>query len=246
MAALFVSASTQSIAQPASAITLTLPFTVGMWVNPATSGTGRGHWSYGAANGWQLSMTSANAWAIDVVNGGTTTSGTTGATTVGLWTYIVGRFISINSRRLSIYQANGATSSAVETTSINPGLVSPVHSIGTGLGGTNGAAANGSVAEFFLANVDIQPDGAALLTQTIINLALNGPFSIPSIAQNIMDYRSLRNSMSSNQDGLPDYFYSPLGFQTWNASASAPVVTAHPPLSADYSQAGDNIVLRAM
>lgn len=94
---------------------------------------------------------------------------------------------------------------------------------------------SGDIAEYWMTNTDIQPDAAQLQDATLRQLAYNGPFSVPRVAANLVDYRSLRASLGSNQDvqdgGL---FDGPYGRQVWVNTNSAKL-GPHPPLAPDYS-----------
>lgn len=236
MSARFTAASTQYFTRTGTV--MAVPFTVGMWINLAAVGTvARTLWSHsdtGTTNNyWMLRMTASETLSIVARAGGTENVATlTSAILPGTWFYVVARFITATNRRVSEFhgglgrfQHNQATTSraptGVDTTTI--GALS-----------TSGGITepwDGMIAEYFLADIDIQADGAQLDNRTLHHLAYNGPFSIPMIKKNIIEYRSFYSSGALN-DGAETYT-GPVTNQYWT-NTNGVAVGRHPPLHPGY------------
>ena len=59
----------------------------------------------------------------------------------------------------------------------------------------------------WVTNTDIQADGAQLQNSTLRQLAMNGPYSLPHIAKDIIEYRGFRSRLDSSQDISEEVFY---------------------------------------
>jgi hypothetical protein len=121
------------------------------------------------------------------------------------------------------------------TTSINPAGVDTM-SVGA-LNLSTGATGffNGSIAEFFYTNTDIQPDGAQLDDNMVRQLAYHGPFSHPDVAKDIVEYFSLKSSSPALQRG-EESKEGKFGLQAWTAVAGVQVPAEHPPLPYEYDR----------
>jgi len=96
---------------------------------------------------------------------------------------------------------------------------------------------NGLIAEYWLTNTDIQPDGAQLDDNLLRQLAYGGPFSVPHIAKDLIEYRSFRKVIESDQDEAPgdEVYWGGAGRQVWtntNGVRRGP----HPPLPGYYKR----------
>lgn len=235
----FASASSQSVTTT-TIYAQTVPFTVGLWMLPTTNVADGGAWSMGGSAsdiGWLLGHNSATAgsagaryWGGAAYAGEVTIAS---AFTALEWRYLLFRNISSTQRRLHLFNpVTGLCSHANNTTSVSPGTLGRMT-----LGGYSSSVAtssflNGTVAEFFYATGDIQPDGAAIDDGLLRTLAMYGPWSIPHIVPMIDEYRSLVNVAASRSDMPADVFQKG-GIRTWTLSG-APVVGRHPPLAATY------------
>lgn len=85
----------------------------------------------------------------------------------------------------------------------------------------------GQIAEIWYTNTDIQPDGAQLQNSTLRQLAFNGPFSLPHIAKDIVEYRSFRSRLDSRQDTPEEVYHRGLR-QTWT-NTNGVTLGPHPP-----------------
>lgn len=188
MGVAFVAASTQSLDITKA---YTLPFTVGMWVySDGTLGT---LWS-------QYSAISNNYHRISIASGGDveawtraagTNDGATAAVTVNnQWCFVVGRFLSTTNRRISVLEGNrGTPIHDQNTTSLSPSGLSRIHLGCKNLSGTPEDFFTGTIAEYWVTNTDIYPEGA-VSTELMRQLAFGGPFSVPHVVQAVEEYRS--------------------------------------------------------
>jgi hypothetical protein len=157
-----------------------------------------------------------------------------------IWYYTLCREISITNHRVSMLTAttgqvqhsSDATSSAVTTNNVKT-TIGATH--------TNGAAGSGmqgGIAEWFVADGDIVPGGGAPSDSLIRQLAYYGPFSVPSIAAQIYEYRGLVRP----GNGLTnDYYARDGGFRALWVPTGSPIVGPHPPLSGNYVRPGQNL-----
>lgn len=230
MSALF-NGSSQHLLNSTVPVTDT-PFTVGMWVYP-TDPSGTQMFFSSCTNTDSLAFglidSTGLKWGIafnDSNNFGP------GAVTLNQWAFCVARFISISNRRLTVLEGNG-TITGVQHTAAGS-LLATKYGIGARVVSPVVEFFGGRIAEFWMTDTDIQPDGTALNNDTLRQLAHGGPFSMPHVAANLVDYRSLRTALSSDQDNASDYFNGNSGRQTWtNLGATR---AAHPPLAAGYKQ----------
>jgi hypothetical protein len=151
------------------------------------------------------------------------------------WYYLVARFITGTNKTMSVLSYDGIVANGSNSTSDIPTSITRA-AFGTRDISTRARFFDGIVSEFFITNVDIQGDGAALQTSTLGWLAFNGPFSIPHIAKNIVEYRSFRDGLDSTQDSLMDNYWGAFGRQTWVNNAAATVGISPPYLSSSYAK----------
>jgi hypothetical protein len=238
MAVQFVSASTQYLENTAPLITA-VPFTVGMWVSPGQTAAIQTFWSLGnAVNNTNYFDVSYDGSSFDAVVNGTGIAIASATITVGAWYYVVARFISATSRGLAVLNQNGTVVSASDSTSATPtGLTRG------GIGFRNVSPQtrflDGAIAEYFLANIDIQGDGGALATSTLYQLAYNGPFSIPSIYDHIVEYRSFQSDLGGNQDMATNVYWGSVQ-QIWTNNNGATLVSSPSFLSSTYARPWQN------
>lgn len=236
MAGFFSAGSSQCLTQSSNPVPA-YPYTVGVWfqttaTSPATSAT---VWAFaqtaGAGNNnafYQDTSNNLNFW-----DGGNVTTIQASIST-GIWYFGLCRCISGTNKRFSLLSSRGAVSHAQDTTSsITTGMTNAA----IGSSSENNATLNyftGYIAEFWLTNADVQADGAQTSEPTLWQLAYSGPFSVPHIAQNIIDYRSLRSSLGSDQDRGAETYAGANGRQVWTSNGS-PTLGPHPPLFTTYA-----------
>lgn len=241
MAAEFVSASGQRLS---SAAPLTAPpFTVGAWVFPTTVAAG-------VAVIYSLSnSTLASNWLAISRNGaafritaqdGTATNTAFGTATANAWHFIVGRFAAATNRKAAVLHPDGSTAFGSSVTSRTPTGID-VAGIGARNNGSIVELWDGSIGELWVAKADIQPDGAQLLDSTLRQLAYGGPFSVPDIAKDIIEYRSFRKHPASDGDEIGEVHHGALGRQVWT-NTNGVTIGHHPPLPYWYEKPGQRRV----
>lgn len=211
------------------------PFTCGAWVSSTSLADDSYFFSVVASassDANRISFGSAgNQWNINMDGGGVGEDFTNsaGSFVVNTWYYVVGRYSSATNRRMIALHPNGAAQEVVQTASRTPVNCNSVYTHCTpAFGFTHGWP--GHIAELWWANVDIQPDGASLNTAMLRQLAYEGPFSVPHVAPNIVEYSSFRENRI-----LRDYAtYA----GRW-AHAGTVQIAPHPPLLARYRYPDD-------
>lgn len=236
MAAVFTSAGGKALLNSSSPI-VALPFCLGLWLNVTTIGAGSGVFflsDAGFANffGVSLDATTGNLSISGQDGGGFDgVSITAQPAPAGKWTFVLGRFISTTSRRLSVLFPDGSISHVQGTAAKAPAGANQMQL------SANIAACDAAIAEFWLASTDMQIDGAQTQEALMRQLAYGGPFSIPSVAANILDYRSLRKHPTNEEAG--EVWSGGKGKQTWTNTNGA-VIGPHPPLPYWYAKPGQN------
>lgn len=243
MGALFDAASTQRLLCTDTKLLSTgYPMTMAGWVYPTTTGTSRTFLNWadtGTTNHYfTLSQLATNQWACGAAAGGAVNNASGGTVTANQWYFVIGRYITSTNRRLSVLSRTGLASAST-TTSRAPTSLDRL-----GIGGPSNALAGiyftGVMAECWFANADVGVDAASNLTLDFVHqLAHCGPFSVPRIAQNIVEYRSLRKNLVTADQNMIDDYWSP-DFQTWTAEGG-PVLSFHPPLPYRYQNDNDFI-----
>ena len=232
----FTKASSEGITNTTfGGITPAYPFTVGGWFMPLTTADGCFIWNaVNSANTtlfWGLFMNAA-ATVVTLYSGSVNLL-SVNALTNGQWYYLIGRFISATNRRMTLLEPDlHAIEEVQSTTSNTPGAFNN-EAIGS-LPASSALFSTGIVAEMWRTNTDIQPDGAALLVPTLLQLAYRGPYSISSISQNLVWYKSFRQSNVDVTDTIDDPCFALNGRMGWAASTTQPAPTTHPPLDSDY------------
>lgn len=167
-----------------------------------------------------------------------TTTLTTNILVAGEWNYLVGRYISNVNRRVSVLYAGGATDNNNNSSLRDPTSLDAM-SLAVRAGSSNINPADVLLAEFWYTDTDIQEDGGTLSVNTLRHLAYNGPFSIPHIAKDIIEYRSFRKGIESNHDESDDVYWGGKGTQVWT-NTNGPTRGPHPPLSPRYRRPADS------
>lgn len=244
MSAQFVGASSQNL--NAGAKVTDVPFTAGIWVLVTATTGGQYLWSLhdGGVNCWiDLQTSFGTAWSFDCTASGFggVVSAAAGTVVANTWFFVIVRGISVTNRRIAVLNSvTGAASHAQNTTSkVMTGIIT--HNLGCLLGGSasNQGYATGNVAEYWITNTDIQEDGLQLQDATLRQLAYGGPFSIPHIGQNVIDYRSLRKSPVEN-DMVETYASPVIDPQKWT-NTNAATVGPHPALPYWFARPGQKL-----
>lgn len=244
MAMFCVGASTQYIlSTPVISDLTTPPFTVGLWCNlTAASNVNRTLWALTdtgtASQIFGLRMnTTENLQITAQASGSINNAAVSPTLTAGTWNFCVARFISATNRRLSVLHGNGEIASAQSTVNLSPLSIDTMSIGALNAGPGISEPWDGGLAEYWLTKSDIQPGGGALEDATIRQLAYGGPFSVPHIAKDIIEYRSFRKSLISDSDNSEDVFHGSLGRQLWTQTGS-PTVSSHAPLPYWYIKPG--------
>ena len=161
----------------------------------------------------------------------------TATVVVGTWSFVVGRAISATNRKIAALLADGSIVHG--TTAINRAPASlDTLSIGALESSTPTGFWPGDIAEVWYTSTDIQPDGVQLQEPILRQLAYGGPFSVPSIAKDVLEYRSLRFHPDSRGDQMGEVFYGAAGRQAW-VNVNGVTTSPHPPLPYWYRRPGD-------
>lgn len=231
MAGVFSAGSSQSLTLSPNPVPA-YPVTVGVWflttvASPATSAT---IWAFGQPTGsgannafYQDTSNNLNVW-----DGGTATA--IQAISTGIWYFGLCRLISGTNKRYSVISSQGAVSHGQDTSAnVSTGMTNAA----IGASSENGATLNyftGRIGEFWYTNKDVQADGAQTQLPLLWQLALRGPFSVPNIVRDIVEYRSLYSTLGDK----PGETYSGLfGRQKWTPNGG-PGLGAHPPIMGGY------------
>lgn len=246
MSASFIAASSQFLKRSAISPfpTTGYPISFGAWVNtPAASGTAKFIWSISRTSVadeylfMRVGTTNLASIGARQTGGGDTVANAATALAAGTWNYVVGRFTSATNRRIAVLQSTGVVEHNQSTTNIAPASMN-AYAYGVSLSSSNDAFFGGLIAETWLTNTDIQADGAQLQDATIRQLAYGGPFSIPHIMKDIVEYHSFRDHLSSDTfSNEADDVLPLLGEALVNTAGVT--VGAHPPLPYWYAHPKD-------
>lgn len=238
MSAVFVQASTRALLNSASPITA-VPFTYAVWINPANTlvQSVGGLYDTGTTNNY-FQIIKATDWNMQANDGGSVATNAAGTVTVGAWQFLVMRCVTATNRWFSALNANGSTSHVQGTTSKTP---TSIDTMTLGVSRTTVAfnEIDAMIGEFWCTKTDIQADGAQLKESLLWQLAYGGPFSIPHIAKDIIEYRSLRVHPDSRGDQIGEVYHGAAGRQTWT-NISGVTTGPHPPLPYWYKRPGDS------
>jgi hypothetical protein len=239
MSATFLAASSQKLSNAAPPVTAA-PFTVGLWVYPTTTAL-RTIWSLAAtantSNTWNLDQTLGGLWSFSCKSSATAVHVDVGTVTVNAWAFVVLRAITTSNRRISVLQFDGSAVNGQETSAKTPTVTKM--SLGCLESSAPSQFFSGNIGEFWYTNTDIQADGLALQDATLRQLAYGGPYSVPHIDKDIVEYHSLRSSLA-NSDGQQgdDVEWGMSGKQTWTNTGSV-ILGPHPPLPYWYASVRD-------
>lgn len=235
MSAQFLRASSQRLVNSAPRLVSTgYPLSVGFWFNMlSVSATFNILFSYadtGADNhSLRIQIDASEILAINAVAGGTSANGTIATAIVaGAWNYVVGRFITATNRRISCLRTSGITHGQ-NTTSRAPTSLDTI-ALGISQDLTPDSPCDALIAEFWYADRDIQPGGGVLDNAMVKQLAFGGPLSVPIVANNIVEYLPLRDSLQGNQG---DYAAPRFRRGNWT-NTNGVILRQHPPLPTDY------------
>lgn len=238
MAARFSSANSQRLRNASPAVS-TYPITVGIWAFPATASGTKPVWSLADTatnNNYVFLFQSSALWSVNASGASNNVAGLV----AGQWQFLLLRLISSTNRRLSVIAPSGEITHAAGINAVSPSGID-VMNIGAHERDTGSLISyfDGLLAEFWLTNTDIQADGAQVQTSTLLQLAYGGPFSVPHIVKNILEYRSFRKYPSSESDESEEVYHGPAGRQIWS-NINGVTTGPHPPLPYWYGRPGDS------
>lgn len=219
------------------------PFAVGMWAKlTAADVVTRTLWGLSdtgsASNYLIVRMTTTELIGCTAAAGGAESNNVLAtACPAGGWVFIVARFISSTSRWISGLFPNGVVNHTQGVTARAPTGLDTIT-----IGATNTSSGisspwDGGMAEYWLSKADVQADGAQLQESLLRRLAYGGPFSVPHIAKDIIEYRSFRVNPSG--DGVGEVFHGLAGRQTWS-NVNGVTTGPHPPLPYWYRKPDDS------
>ena len=222
MSASFIATNSSYLAV-ASPLISTTPFTVGMWVNfSVEDALNRTIFSLSdsgtSTNFLRLIMTEFERFAIGANAAGTEQIGTASLTIIpAQWHFILGRFITAANRRLEILYSDGRVENIVNSVTVSPtGLDNmTVGALSTSVGITIEGSWDGKISEFWYTNSDVRLVGTAIPKNELIKFAFDGPFGFPHIANKIIEYRSFRKTLVSDQDQGDDVYWGGFGRARW-------------------------------
>lgn len=248
MSASFVLGNSQRLLNTAAPVTGP-PFTVGMWVYPESVAAVQTFWALTDTNAsgheFELRMATTPVFQFYCWAGGSEAGAQTGTFTLNAWHYVVARAISTTNRRLSTLLSDGTMGHAQSTTSVSPSSIDCV-SLGIRHNTAPVLPFTGRIAEYWMADFDIQEDGAQLQNSTLRQLAYGGPFSLPHIANRLVDYRSFEKATTA--PGYAESFIGSKGVQKWtdNSTSGTVGIAPHPPLPYWYNRPGVDIARAAL
>lgn len=239
MSGLFANGSACQLQNTTPPVTV-LPMTFGCWVRPTDIASFRyvtGLSISGSATGYfGLYQWNDNTWNCFINNVGENYA-QAGAVTQNAWHFVVCRFITTTNRRIAVLNANGTTAHAQSVTSQATPAVNMI-TIGA-FTNTQNDPFSGQVAEWWYTNSDIQADGAALQDGTLMQLAYGGPFSLPHITKDIIEYRSMRQNQLLENPG-ENYVNPGRARQIW-VNTHSTGFSFNPPLPGTYLRPRDTL-----
>jgi len=239
VAASFASASSQSLSTTVPELPSTgYPFAVGMWVAPSTLSVEKTLFSFadtGSANNYlEIRQTSGNNFAIAAAAGGaenTATAGINGG--ANRWNFVLARFDSATLRRIDVLSPTGQTPSGNTTTSTAPTSLDTL-ALGARIASSTSQYFDGLIGEFWYTNTNIQPSGGATQTPILRQLGWGGPFSVPRVGQNVVQYWSFREHPTAPK-GEESLIGAGKPWQRWT-NAGGVTAGPHPPLPFWYEK----------
>lgn len=227
MSAQFVAASSQYFSLATPPVTAT-PYTIAMWfMADALPGTSQTLWALNSNTNTDNNkgyISAANLVGFyDGANVATATTASLGTWYFGLW-----RGITSSSKRLSVLGADGSVNHA--SIALSEVLYNATFTLGgADLGAGFVQGLTGKIAEYWITGTDIQADGAQTQDALLWRLAYGGPFSVPHIAKDIIEYRSLRSSLAANNEKGDEVYWGGGGRRAWVNNGTA-LLGPHPPL----------------
>lgn len=237
MAAFFASASSQSLSTTVPELPSTgYPFAVGMWVYPTTTSVEKTLFSMAdtasANNYLEIRQNASNQFVAAAIAGGSEVTATAGINGTG-WHFVLARFDSATLRRIDVLSPTGQTPSGNNTTSTAPTSLDTM-ALGARIASTTSQYFDGLIGEFWYTNTNIQPAGGATQTPVLRQLGWGGPFSVPHVGQNVVQYWSLREHPTAPK-GDEALIGAGKAWQSWTNTGGV-TIGPHPPLTCMYER----------
>lgn len=171
------------------------PFTAGMWVR-TTNQTSQYIWSNGdAVGGRRVGLVYDTTYSIVINTNIGQRVASAGTVTPGVYAFVLGRFIANNNRRISVLHTDGSSAHNQQTDSGTQPAFNciSIHTAPTASGGNTLNVDD--IAEYWILNSDVQPDSAQTDEALLRILAYQGPFAVPHLRKQIVEYRSFRSGI---------------------------------------------------
>jgi hypothetical protein len=241
MSVTFTAASSQYL-HNASPVIVTYPVTFTLWANPLSSGASvQSVLEYGnnsVGTSW-MGLEKTTAWWL-VSSVASTPVSATATLSVGRWDFLIARMISATNRRLTRVTSQGEVAHDQNTTSSNPTLDRLTLGAWNGGGGFS-SYSDLQVAELCIWDADIQPDGAQMENWFARKLAFEGPFAFPGLIRNLIEYRSFKSSILTDEPNQA--YFGRRGRIAWTQSASAPQIGVGSPLMGSYKRPPRGLII---
>lgn len=235
MSASFTASSHNYLSRPTAPLTAP-PFTMACWARPTFAGNSGGNQgAVSIANSstgfsqWSLGVDGTPEWWIrrDEASSNLDELDVATAIVANTWQFALAQITAANNVRLYVWNADGTVSSDQSTNSRSPSGVNSMVIGSPGDGSEiNNSTFDGLIAEAWVAGIDVWPGGNAAPDWFIRWIAMNGPFARPDIAQAIVEYRGLRNTLTGWDS---DDTFSRGPRPTWT-NINGVTRNAHPPL----------------
>lgn len=209
------------------------PYTIGLLVRPDTAPSSQ---IFSALQVWN-GLSAATALMVNIADSDGKFGFYTGAWgrnsilsyTIGRWYLILLRAISTTNQRCDIMGEDGSSGSTQITASLT--MDSTIIYLGTSTFPNQNW--RGDIANYFLLDADIQPGGAATQAELLRQLFYRGPFSIPRLIPNIVEYRSFRSRVTQN-DPAEVYYRRDKGVPSWTNTNGVLGAYPQPPQAAGW------------
>lgn len=209
------------------------PWTLAAWVMPISStiSDSRLAVTFGGVSGGvanvHFGVNSASQWTMVANDGATFDRAVGGTVTNGQWAFCIMRGRSASSRDLTVVQSDGAITTITSAVSKTMSSTATIE-LGPAFN-TVTYAWVGNIAEFWYTNTDIQADGGTLSPALARQLAFGGPFSVPHVAANLIEYRALREAGVNDNINVEAYWGRSAEPSNWTVTGTAGPAP-HPPL----------------
>jgi hypothetical protein len=205
------------------------PITFGFWFNILDTNVENMAW-FGDSGGTATFGIYKDGTNFHLYAGGAGSNVAYGDASVLGWHFLIQRVMSTTNYRAAILNPLGAIAHAAGTGNATFDFTTLT------LGNNSSSPTSGltgNIAELFYTDTDIQPDGLQLDETLLRRLAYRGPFSVPSLKKDIIEYRSFFSRTVNDKAG--DVYYGKYGKQTW-ANTNGVTIGPHPPWAMPWNR----------